>query len=164
MQPNRESASGRTRSYSSWLNMKFRCSPGSMKYRWGRNYYGKGIRVCSRWLFFGPFLKDMGERPAGTTLDRIDGKKGYEPGNCRWATKKVQMDNRAPRMRAPFKSINPSAAEYTFPPEAFSMRHPRCTRCGRQPQRETKGKRQQWCNQCHAEAQRSYRLKRKVAA
>jgi hypothetical protein len=53
-------------------------------------YGGKGIKVCDRWLNFDTFLGDMGERPQGMTIDRLDSSKDYEPSNCRWATPKVQ--------------------------------------------------------------------------
>ena len=51
--------------------------------------------VCERWRLFDNFLADMGERPAGKTLDRIDGSKGYSPDNCRWATPTEQCRNRS---------------------------------------------------------------------
>ncbi len=79
--------------YSSWRSMKYRCcSPGSKDY--GR-YGGSGITVCSEWENdFNRFLLDMGDRPAGTTLDRVDNDKGYCKENCRWASPVQQAINR----------------------------------------------------------------------
>lgn len=79
--------------YSSWQAMKARClDPDNKDYpRWG----GIGITVCDQWVnSFEAFYKDMGPRPTGTTIDRIDNTRGYEPGNCRWATATVQQSNR----------------------------------------------------------------------
>lgn len=82
-----------TPEYSSWSSMVRRCtSPRATS--WPR-YGGRGIRVCDRWLeSFENFYADMGVRPEGTSIDRINPNGNYEPSNCRWATNKQQRNNR----------------------------------------------------------------------
>lgn len=88
----------RTSTYRSWQAAKERChNPNTAKFP---EYGGRGIMVCERWRgSFEAFLADMGLRPAGMTLDRIDGAKGYEPDNCRWATPATQAINRSASRR-----------------------------------------------------------------
>ena len=80
-----------TPSYISWKHMMQRCyNPNNVAYK---DYGGRGIRVYRRWWKFKNFYKDMGERPKGMSLERIDNSKGYRPSNCKWATPQEQAHN-----------------------------------------------------------------------
>lgn len=91
-----------TPEYRTWAAMRQRClNPRSSRYP---TYGGRGITICERWSNFTAFLADMGPRPSPDhSLDRIDNDKGYEPSNCRWATRSQQQRNKGayPSWRLP---------------------------------------------------------------
>jgi hypothetical protein len=87
-----EAVGRRSPTYASWCAMISRCICVTDKQY--ADYGGRGIRVCARWTWFENFLADMGERPAGTTLDRKNNEGDYEHENCRWATPADQARNR----------------------------------------------------------------------
>lgn len=86
----------RSREYKTWRAMKARClNPNNPAYK---NYGGRGITIDPVWITdFEAFYKDMGDRPEGKTLDRIDNDLGYYKDNCRWATPKEQILNQRKR-------------------------------------------------------------------
>jgi hypothetical protein len=91
-----ETNENRTIEYEAWISMKGRCgNPNATGFK---NYGGRGIIVCERWLkSYLAFLADMGRRPSpGHSIDRIDNDGNYEPGNVRWATRHEQNKNKRP--------------------------------------------------------------------
>lgn len=77
--------------YQVWASMKERCNnPNTANFS---DYGGRGIEVCARWNDYAMFIADMGRRPVGCSIDRINNAGNYEPGNCRWATRKEQNRN-----------------------------------------------------------------------
>lgn len=97
--------------YGSWKAMKARCYDKNDKDypRWG----GRGIKVCAAWKeSFVEFYKDMGERPFGQTIDRINNEGNYEPINCRWATQKTQNNNTRKNYYVEYKGKTQTAKQW----------------------------------------------------
>lgn len=101
--------SKRTPTYNSWAAMLTRVR-NTKREDW-RLYGGRGIGVCRRWLKFNNFLVDMGDRPNGTSLDRINSNGNYTPKNCRWATPLEQVQG---RRKGHFKGEKNNQARLTW--------------------------------------------------
>lgn len=98
----------RSPTYISWANMRARCNnPNHHRYK---SYGGRGIKVCKRWNDFKKFFIDMGPRPEGMTLDRMDVNKNYCKANCRWATDAEQRANKRVSSKTVSKRCNASTA------------------------------------------------------
>ncbi len=101
----------KTPEYKVWAEMKGRCS--NPKHKAWRHYGGRGIKVCNRWESFEGFISDMGRRPSSKhTIDRIDNNRGYEPGNCRWATVREQGRNRRNNCHVTINGETKTVAEW----------------------------------------------------
>jgi hypothetical protein len=112
---NTGSALGHRAEYQCWVNMISRCiDPHHKLYPY---YGGRGIRVCERWInSFPAFLVDMGAKPSpDLSIDRVNNDGPYEPGNCRWATRSQQINNRRTARlvrREPRRERLPPGREY----------------------------------------------------
>lgn len=99
--------------YRSFIKMKSRCN--DRHGRWAPFYHMKGITVCERWNgrgAFQRFLADMGERPEGRTMERIDNNAGYSPENCRWGTWRDQSNNRSVSVKITHNGITQSMEQW----------------------------------------------------
>lgn len=99
--------------FPTYNGMRARCY--NKKHLHYANYGGRGIRVCDRWLGeegFDNFVRDMGERPEGYTLDRIDVNGDYCPENCRWADRHQQMNNTTRNVRIEYHGENLTITEW----------------------------------------------------
>ena len=113
-----------TPEYSSWASMKARClNENNSRYH---RYGSRGIRICDRWLSFEGFYADMGPRPPGFSLDRIDNDGHYEPGNCAWIPMRDQGRKTCRIRNLTHNGVTRSIAEWArhlgVKPHAISMR------------------------------------------
>jgi len=83
---------GQTKTYMIWSQIIARCT--NKKNKGYKEYGGRGIKVCKQWLVYEKFLNDMGEKPKGLSIERINNDKGYYKSNCKWATDQEQTLNR----------------------------------------------------------------------
>lgn len=113
-----------TKLYRAWASMLSRCyNSKTINYKY---YGGRGIKVCEEWHKFENFYKDMGDRPDGCTLDRIENSGNYCKENCRWAKIITQRRNRSNNIYITYKGktqiINDWAKEYNIYPAVIKYR------------------------------------------
>lgn len=108
---NRTHGKAKTSIYVLWQAIKQRCyNPKNTAFP---RYGGRGIYVCERWHIFENFLTDIGDRPLGYTLDRINNDGPYSPENCRWATRKEQANNRFINVRITHDGMTLTAMQWS---------------------------------------------------
>lgn len=97
--------------YSVWTSMKQRCF--NKKNPFFKQYGGRGIKVCERWMVFENFYKDMGNPKPGMSINRINNNGNYEPGNCEWTTRKIQQNNTRRNKLFTLNGISKTLAEWS---------------------------------------------------
>lgn len=100
----------RSAEFMTWRSMRGRCL--TVTHKDYKDYGGRGITICERWSCFANFLVDMGLRPRGTSIDRLDNNLGYGPDNCRWATAIEQASNTRRTVNLTFNGRTCSVAQW----------------------------------------------------
>lgn len=101
-----------TPEYRTWADMKARClNPNRDSFP---NYGGRGIKVCERWMSFENFISDLGRRPEGHSIDRIDPDGNYEPGNVRWIPLVKQQGNKRSNLFVIYLNEKMTATQYAL--------------------------------------------------
>lgn len=107
----RTHGASKTPEFATWSDIRQRC--GNPNFKQFADYGGRGITVCERWqLSFENFYADMGKRPEGLTLERIDNNQGYSPENCKWATRTEQVRNRRTNRMIAFDGLTLCASAW----------------------------------------------------
>lgn len=99
-----------TQEYRLWRGIRNRCYNSDASHY--KRYGARGIKMCARWQNFENFLADMGSKPSGMSLERIDNNGDYEPDNCRWATPREQANNRSNNRRITFDGVTMNVNEW----------------------------------------------------
>lgn len=100
----------KTAEYRCWMGMRDRCNNKNSKYF--KNYGARGIKLSPRWDKFENFFADMGKRPTGTFIERIDNEKGYSPDNCKWADRVEQNNNKRTNRLLIFRGETKTATQW----------------------------------------------------
>lgn len=99
-----------TSEHNIWMGMIGRCNnPRNARFK---DYGGRGISVCSRWMKFENFISDMGARPKGCSMDRIDNDGPYSPANCRWSNRVSQANNARSNKKITCRGMTMGEAEW----------------------------------------------------
>lgn len=101
----------KTNTYRIWFGIKRRCF--DKKEQSYQNYGGRGITICDRWMDFAKFIEDMGERPSKADIDRINNDGNYEPGNCRWISRKENSSNKRNTIHIAFNGETKTLASWS---------------------------------------------------